>query len=84
MEKYNSIKMFGYYTKTSMRSWFQYKLDACLRSFAVFLREAASIIAIYFTLVKFDSINGWNMSEIMFLFSFLFLTYGIMIIFLLG
>lgn len=84
MEKYSSIKMFGYYTKISMKSWFQYKIDAILRSFAVFLREATAIMAIYITLLKFDSVNGWNLNEIVFLFSFLFLTYGIMIIFFTG
>lgn len=84
MEKYNSLKMFFYYSKISIMSWFQFKVDAVMRSFAVFLREAASIIAIYFTLLKFDTINGWNLNEVMFLFSFLFLTYGIMIIFFTG
>lgn len=84
MEKYNSLKMYGYYTKISMKAWFQYKLDAVLRSFAVLLREATAIIALYITLIKFEVVNGWNINEIMFLFSFLFLTYGIMIIFFTG
>lgn len=55
-----------------------------MRSLAVFLREAASIIAIYFALIKFDTINGWSLNEVLFLFSFLFLSYGIMIIFFTG
>lgn len=84
MKKYNSVMMFGYYARNSIKSWFQYKLDACLRSFAVFLREATAILALYLTLLKFDNVNGWNINEIMFLFSFLFLTYGIMIIFFTG
>jgi len=67
-----------------MKSWFQYKVDAVLRSVAVFLRESTGIIVIYFTLRKFDQLNGWNIYEMFFLFSFLFVTYGIMIIFFTG
>lgn len=73
--------MAGVYTRMIMRSWFQYKVDAVLRSLAVFLREATGIIVIYFTLLKFDTLNGWNLWEMLFLFSFLFFTYGILIIF---
>jgi len=73
--------MAGVYTKTIIRSWFQYKVDAVLRSLAVFLREATGIIVIYFTLLKFDTLNSWNIWEMLFLFSFLFFTYGILIIF---
>ncbi len=82
--KYGTIKMFFYYTKITMRSWFQYRIDAILRSFAVFLRESTSVIAIYFTFLKFDSINGWNLYDMLFLFSLIFLTYGIMILFFTG
>ena len=67
-----------------MKSWFQYKVDAVLRSLAVFLREATGIIVIYFTLLKFDTLNGWDIHELLFLFSLLFLTYGILIIFFTG
>lgn len=80
----NTIHLIGVYTKTIFRAWFQYRVDAVLRSLAVFLREATGIIVIYFTLLKFDSLNGWDLQEIMFLFSLLFLTYGIMILFFTG
>lgn len=72
------------YTKTTAKAWFQYRVDAVLKSLAVFLREATGIIVIWFTLMKFDNISGWNIYEMVFLFSLLFLTYGIMIIFFTG
>lgn len=67
-----------------MKAWFQYPVDAVLRSLAVFLRESTGIIVIYLTLLKFDSLNGWDMQEMLFLFSLLFLTYGILILFFTG
>lgn len=78
------LHLMGMYTKTTAKAWFQYRVDAVLKSLAVFLREATGIIVIWFTLMKFDSINGWNIYEMVFLFSLLFLTYGIMIIFFTG
>lgn len=82
--KNDTLYLIGMYTKTIMKSWFQYKVDALLRSLAVFLREATGIIVIYFTLLKFDTLNGWNIYEMLFLFSFLFVTYGILILFFTG
>ncbi|MGN1084205.1 MAG: ABC transporter permease [Lachnospiraceae bacterium] len=82
--KNDTIQLAGVYTKMIMKSWFQYKVDAILRSLAVFLREATGIIVIYFTLLKFDTLNGWDIHEMLFLFSLLFLTYGILIIFFTG
>ena len=35
----------------------------------------------YFSLLKFDTINNWNINELMFLFSLIFITYGIFIVF---
>lgn len=80
----NSMNLIAVYTKTVMKAWFQYKVDAVLRSLAVFLRESTGIVVIYFALLKFDTLNGWNLSEMLFLFSLLFLTYGIMILFFTG
>ncbi len=68
------------YAKLSVKTWFEYKVDAVLRSGAVFLRESSGIIIIYFSLLKFGSINGWNPDELFFLFSFIFLTYGLFIL----
>lgn len=80
----DSMHLIAVYTKTIMKAWFQYKVDAVLRSLAVFLRESTGIIVIYFALLKFDTLNGWNLPEMLFLFSLLFLTYGIMILFFTG
>ena len=80
----DTLTMFLFYTKLTIKSWFQYKVDAVLRSVAVFLREATGIIVIYFTLQTFHDINGWNMNEMFFLYSLLFLTYGILIVFFTG
>lgn len=80
----DTIKLFCTYSKLLIKSWFQYRVDAVLRSLAVFLREATNVIVIYITLQSFDDINGWNINEMIFLFSLLFLTYAILIIFFTG
>lgn len=82
--KYDAISTYKQYTRITIKSWFQYRVDAVLRSLAVFLRESTGIIVIYFTLLKFDTLNGWTMEEVFFLYSLLFLTYGILIIFFTG
>lgn len=82
--KNDTIHLAGIYTRTVMKSWFQYSVDAVLRSLAVFIREAVGIVVIYFSMLKFDTLNGWNIHELMFLFSLLFLTYGILILFFTG
>ncbi len=80
----DTLTMFFYYTKMTVKAWFQYKVDAILRSLAVFLREATGIIVIYLTLQTFGEINGWKVSEMFFLYSLLFITYGILIVFFTG
>lgn len=66
--------------RMSMLSHLQYRADSIVATLAVFLREATSIIVIYLTLMKFDHINGWNVNELLFLFSLLFITYSIIVI----
>lgn len=75
------VSLFFAYAKLGIKIRFQYKLDSVVSSFAVFFREAAGIIAMYFSLLKFDTINNWNINELMFLFSLIFITYGIFIVF---
>lgn len=78
------LGLFLQYSKTSIKGEMQYKLDFSIASIAVFLREATGIFVIYLTLLKFNNINGWNLNEMLFLFSLLFLTYGIFIVFFRG
>ncbi|MBO6165268.1 MAG: ABC-2 family transporter protein [Eubacterium sp.] len=80
----DTIHLMAVYTKTTAKAWFQYRVDALLKSLAVFLRESTAIIVIYFTLLKFDTLSGWNIYEMLFLCSLIFMTYGIMIIFFTG
>ena len=80
----DSIKLYLLYMKYISKSWFQYRVDAVLRSFAVFFREATGIIVIFLTLQSFTDINGWTFYELLFLFSILFVTYGILILFCTG
>ena len=75
------VSLFFAYAKSGIKTRFQYKLDSVVSSFAVFFREAAGIIAMYFALLKFDTINNRNINELMFLFSLIFITYGIFIVF---
>lgn len=80
----DTLKMFWYYSKTSLNSRLQYKVDAILTAIALFFTQITEVVAIYFMLKKFHNINGWNLNELLFLFSILFLTYGIFIIFFAG
>ena len=65
--------------KMSIRGCLQYRVDSLVATLAVFVRESANIIVIYLALLKFDKINGWNIDEMLFLFSILFLTYAIVV-----
>ena len=65
--------------KMSIHSRMQYRVDSLVATLAVFVRESANIIVIYLALLKFDKINGWNINEMLFLFSILFLTYAIVV-----
>ena len=78
------ISLYYHYCKTSIKAWFQYRVDAFLRIFAVMARESTAVIVMYITFLNFDNIGGWTIYELLFLYSFMFLTYGIFIIFFTG
>lgn len=65
--------------KMSIYTRMQYRVDSAVAALAVFLRESANIIVIYLALIKFDRINEWNVNEMLFLFSLLFLTYAFVV-----
>lgn len=76
----NALKVMLKCYQMRVKASFQNRVDAWLCTIGVFFREATSIMVIYFTLIKFDYINGWNIEEMMFLFSLLFLTYSIVVV----
>lgn len=65
--------------KMSIHTRMQYRVDTVVATLAVFVRESINIIVIYLALLKFDKINGWNVNEMLFLFSILFLTYALVV-----
>lgn len=65
--------------KMSVHTRMQYRVDSLVSAFAVFIRESANIIVIWLALLKFDKINGWNVNEMLFLYSILFLTYAFVV-----
>ena len=75
----DEIKIAWQSLKMVARGRLQYRMDSVVATLAVFVREAANIIVIYLALLKFDKINGWNIDEMLFLFSILFLTYAIVV-----
>lgn len=62
----------------------QYKFDRGLMTFAVFCREMISVVVMYLMLSSFVHIKGWQMNELFFLYSFLFLSYSLFIFFFTG
>ena len=80
----NVIVLFAVYFKMTLKICLQYKLDRGLITIAVLIREAANVIITILLLNTFGSIKGWSMNEILFLYSFLFLSYSIFVFFFTG
>ncbi len=78
----NTIKVMWQYYKMEHKRNMQFPAASLVNVIAVFVRESISILVIYLTLLRFDHINDWNMDEMFFLFSLLFLTYsGVVMLF---
>lgn len=80
----NTIGLFTKYTLLNLKVTLEYKLDRTLTCLAIFCRELSSVLVIYFILKKFISIKGWEMNEMLFLYSFLFLSYSLFVAFFTG
>lgn len=78
------IGLFFTYSKLSAKVTLEYKLDKILMTFGIFCREMISIIIMYLILVRFVRIKGWEMNEMFFLYSFLFLSYSVFVFFFTG
>lgn len=65
--------------KMSFLTRLQYRVDTLVATLAVFVRESMNIIVIYLALMKFNKINDWDVNEMLFLFSILFVTYAFVV-----
>lgn len=74
------LKIALQYLKRSIKVRMQYRADTVMATFAVFLRESTGIIVIYLTLLKFGMLGDWNVNELLFLYSILFLTYAFVVV----
>jgi ABC-type uncharacterized transport system, permease component len=74
------IVLYGRFLSMIMRSRMQYKLDTLLTSAAVLIRECVTVLTLYFMLNKFSVINGWDLGQLLFMYSFVFLTYSLCIL----
>lgn len=79
-----SLQLFYRYFRLNLKSTLEYKLDRSLLVFAVFCREMVSIVIMYLLLKRFVHIKGWEMNEMLFLYSFLFLSYALFVFFFTG
>jgi len=67
-----------------MKATLEYKLDKSLLAVAVLVRELINVTIMYLILNRFVRIKGWEMNELFFLYSFLFLSYSICVFFSTG
>jgi len=72
-------KIFIQYSKLNLKSMLEYKLDRSLLAFAIFCREMVAVVVIILILSRFLHIRGWDLNEMLFLYSFLFLSYSLFV-----
>ncbi|MGI6668566.1 MAG: ABC transporter permease [Acetivibrionales bacterium] len=73
------IKVFFVHTKLIAKITLEYKFHRALVCFAVFCREMISIVTMYLIMIRFVKIKGWDMNEMLFLYSFLFISYSLFV-----
>jgi ABC-2 type transport system permease protein len=90
MKEYKPFKinelfvLFFRYSILSLKTTLEYKFDRTLLTFAVFFREMMNVVVVYLILIRFMRIKGWELNEMFFLYSFLFLSYSLFIFFFTG
>lgn len=81
---FSYLLLYGKFLKMTMMARMQYKLDTFLLSLAVFVRESVTVVTLWLMLQKVPAINGWTMGQLLFMYSFVFLTYSICILIFTG
>lgn len=78
------MKLMWKYFQMTLKTNFQYKFDRLMTTFAVLIREAANVVVVLLMLYQVKEVRGWNLYELLFLYSFLFLSYSIFVFFFTG
>lgn len=73
------VKLFFVHTKLIAKTTLEYKFHRSLISVAIFCREMISIVTMYLIMIRFVTIKGWDMNEMLFLYSFLFISYSLFV-----
>ncbi|WP_419871393.1 ABC transporter permease [Candidatus Pristimantibacillus sp. PTI5] len=73
------IALYFRFMKLIMMSRMMYKWDTFLLSFSVLIRESVTVVTLYLILTRFSEIQGWDMGTLLFMYSFVFLTYSLCI-----
>ncbi len=81
---YEIIMILLKYAKLSLKSIVEYKFDRTFITIAIFCREMISVVVMFLILARFVHIKGWEYNEMFFLYSFLFLSYSIFVLFFAG
>lgn len=78
------VKLFLKYFHLTLKVTLQYKFDRSLIAAAVLIRELSGVIILILLLNRFVEIRGWDINEVLFLYSFLFLSYSLFVFFFTG
>ncbi|UJF34494.1 ABC transporter permease [Paenibacillus hexagrammi] len=73
------LVVFYKYSILSLKTTLEYKFDRTLITVAICFREMISVIVMFLILTRFLHIKGWEMNELFFLYSFLFLSYSLFV-----
>jgi len=73
------IRLFFVHTKLIAKMTLEYKFHRMFISIAIFCREMISVVTMYLIMIRFVKIKGWDMNEMLFLYSFLFISYSLFV-----
>lgn len=80
----DTVGLFFRYSSMNLKIALEYKFDRLMIAIAVFCREMAGVLVMVLLLTRFVSIRGWQMNEMLFLYSFLFLSYSLVVLLFTG
>jgi ABC-2 type transport system permease protein len=73
------LALFWHFSKLSLKTTLEYKFDRTFITLAIFCREMISVVVMFLILTRFLHIKDWQLNELLFLYSFLFLSYSLFV-----